>query len=39
MTIDDQRMTESDAVGAILFFYWIAAGLWLFFIKDKGSDL
>jgi len=28
-------MTESDAIGAILFIYWIFAGLWIFFIKDQ----
>lgn len=39
MTVADQHMTESDAVGAILFFYWVMAGLWLFFIKDQEGGL
>lgn len=39
MTVADQHMTESDAVGAILFIYWIMAGLWLFFIKDQEGGL
>lgn len=27
-------MTETDAVGAICFIYWIMAGIWIFFVKD-----
>jgi hypothetical protein len=32
------EFSASDAVGAILFFYWILAGIWLFFIADSDDD-
>lgn len=28
-------MSESDAVGALLFIYWMMVGAWLFFVKDE----
>jgi hypothetical protein len=33
------RMTDSEAVGSILFFYWIISGIWIFFIKDQEGEL
>lgn len=31
---DVVEFTAADAVGAILFIYWLLAGVWLFFIQD-----
>jgi hypothetical protein len=41
VTADQQtaHFTDSDAVGLILFFYWIIAGIWIFFIKDEDNEL
>lgn len=35
ITAGAREFSDADAIGTILFVYWVMIGLWLFFIKDK----